>query len=75
MDPGTQPIVLSTLTQVEEILIAHIIPVLEVRQDRGGQCKYSGHTISFPQQIVQISNFLRRKLSKIDILIVKKHRK
>ena len=56
MDPGTQPIVLSILTQVEEMIIARISPILQVIHARGGQCKYSGHIISFPQQIVQISN-------------------
>ena len=75
MDLGAQPIVLSILTQVEEMLISRISPILQVIHARGGQCKYIGHTISFPQQIVQISNCLPRKLSEIDILIVKRQEK
>ena len=57
------------------MLISLISPILQVRHARGGQYKYNGHTISFPQQIVQISNCLPRKLSEIDILIVKRHGK
>ena len=52
MDPDDQPIVLSILTQVKGMLIAQANPILQVRHARGGQYKYSGHTISFPQQIV-----------------------
>ena len=57
------------------MLISLISPILQVKHARGGQYKYNGHTISFPEQIVQISNLLPRKLSEIDILIVKRHRK
>ena len=52
MDPSDQPIVLSILTQVEEMLIYHVSPILQVRHARGRKYKNSGHTISFPQQIV-----------------------
>ena len=47
MDPGTQPHVLAILTQVEEMLIAHASPILQVMHSIGGQYKYRGHTISF----------------------------
>jgi hypothetical protein len=73
MDPSHQPIVLSILTQVEEMLIARVSPILQVRHARGGQYKYSGHTISFPQQIVHIENFLLDRLSNLDILVFKRH--
>jgi hypothetical protein len=73
MDPGDQPTVLSILTQVEEMLIAQVIPIFQVRHALGGQYKYSGHTISFPQQILHIANFLPHHLSKLDILVVKRH--
>jgi predicted Fe-S protein YdhL (DUF1289 family) len=51
MDPGDQPTVLSILTQVEEMLIARVSPILQVRHARGGQYKYSGHTISFHNKL------------------------
>jgi hypothetical protein len=42
------------------------------RHAQGGQYKYCGHTISFPQQIL-IATFLPHHLSKLDILVVKRH--
>lgn len=45
MEPGEQPIFLQILTQVGEILIAKVIPLIQVTYARGGQLKYSGHTI------------------------------
>ena len=44
MDPGAQPNVLSILTQVEEMIIARVSPILQVKNAHGGQYKYSGHT-------------------------------
>eukprot|EP01018_Ginkgo_biloba_P016121 Gb_08820 [translate_table: standard] len=51
MDPKEQPYVLAVLTQVEEMLIPRVSPILQVSHAPGGQYKYSGHTISFPQDI------------------------
>lgn len=48
MDPGEQPVCLQRLTQIEEMLIARVSPVLQVTYAKGGQLKYSGHTIYFP---------------------------
>ena len=48
MDLGSQPQVLANLTQVEEMLIACVIPILQVTHATGGQYKYKGHTICFP---------------------------
>ena len=72
MDPGPQPKVLSTLTYIEEMLIACVNPILQVTHAHGGQYKYIGHTISFPQDITAIVNYLPRMISEIDILIVKR---
>ena len=36
------------LTQVEEMFIAWVSPILQVMHDRGGHYKYNVHTISFP---------------------------
>ena len=70
MDPTEQPLVLSILTQVEEMLISRVNPLLQVTDARGGQYKYSGHTISFPQDISSILNFLPRRVEDLDILVV-----
>ena len=51
MDPGPQVEDLLKLTQVEEMLIACVSPILQVTHAIGGQYKYKGHTISFPQNV------------------------
>ena len=58
MDPGTQPNVLEDLTEVEEMLIARASPILHVMHSIGGQYKYRGHTISFPQEIKDVAKTL-----------------
>ena len=72
MDPGNQSIELARLTQIEEMLIARFNPILQVTHARGGQYKYSGHTISFPQDISTIATSLPRLLADLDILVVHK---
>jgi len=58
MDPGPQPAILTSLSQIEEMLIARVNPILQVTHARGGHYKYSGHTICFPQDITKIANIL-----------------
>ena len=55
MDPGNQPCELARLTQIQEMLISCVNPILQVTHARGGQYKYSDHTISFPQDISTIA--------------------
>jgi hypothetical protein len=73
MDPREQPLVLSILTQVEGMFIAQVSPILQVSHVRGGQYKYSGHTIIFPQKISTIVNYLPHHLEDLDILVVRRH--
>ena len=70
MDPGIQPPILAVLTQVEEMLISHVNPVLQVTHAHGGQYKYYGHVIFFPQDISNIAKYLPRLISELDILVV-----
>jgi len=72
MDPGEQLEVLKFLTQVEEMLIAQVNPILQVTHARGGQYKYSGHTICFPQDISLIAKKLPRCVEELDFLIVRR---
>lgn len=74
MDPWEQLIMLKILTKVEEMLIARVNPILQVTHTIGGQYKYSGHTIIFPQDIQNIASVLPRKLGDIDVLIVRRPR-
>ena len=73
MDPSEQPHILRVLTQVEEILIARVNHILKVTHAPGGQYKYSGHTISFPQDISTIVESLPGHVKYIDFLIVSRH--
>ena len=72
MDLGEQPLVFPVLTQVEEMLIARVSPILQVTHARGGQYKYSGHTISFTQDVTSIAKSLPRQIEDLDILIVRR---
>ena len=63
MGPGIQPPVLAVLMQVEEMLISRANPILQVTHAHGGQYKYSGHTIFFPQDISSISTYLPHLIS------------
>ena len=72
MNPGKQPPVLSILTQAEEMLIARVNPILQVTHAHGGQYKYNGHTIIFPQDIISIVKRLPRRIEDLDILIVRR---
>jgi hypothetical protein len=73
MNLGNQPLVLSILTQVEEILIARVSPLLQVIHARCGQYQYSGHPISFPKNSNTIVNYLPCHLEDLDILVVRRH--
>lgn len=70
MDPGVQPYKLKTLTQVKEMLIARFNPIIKVTHAHGGQYKYSGHTICFPQDIKTIAKYLPHKIANLDVLVV-----
>ena len=60
MDPRIQPPILALITQVEEMLISRANPILQVIHAHGGQYKYFGHTICFPQDISNISKYLHQ---------------
>ena len=70
MDPGTQPHVLEDLTQVEEMLIARPSPILQVMHSIGGQYKYQGHTISFPDVIKDVAKTLPRHINNLDLMVI-----
>ena len=72
MDPSEKPDVLSVLTQVEEMLIARVNPILQVTHACGGKSKYSGHKIIFSQDISVIARNLPRRLEHLDFLIVRR---
>ncbi|CAG8767463.1 1014_t:CDS:1, partial [Gigaspora rosea] len=70
MDPGNIPEELMGLTEIEEMLIAQVFPVISVYYLRGGQYAYRGNVINFPQDIKEFVTRLPRHPSSLDILIV-----
>ena len=68
MDPGKKPPVLAVLIQVEEMLISIDNPILQVTHAHGGQYKYFGHTICFPQDISNIATYLQYQNSTSSLL-------
>ena len=47
MDPGEIPDELQDLTEVEEMLIAQVFPVMSIYRLREGQYRYCGNVINF----------------------------
>lgn len=74
MDPGVVPIELRGLTQVEEMLISAVMPLMSVYRLPHGQYGYSGHVINLPQNVSSIATKLPRLPNDLDILIVTKER-
>lgn len=62
MDPGEVPKELRGLTQIEEMLIAQIFPIISVYYLRGGQYAYRGNVINFPQDVQEFATRLPRRL-------------
>ncbi|XP_012143156.1 uncharacterized protein LOC105662771 [Megachile rotundata] len=58
MDPGSVPFELACLTNVEELLIARIHPVICYFKIRGGQTGYKDNVINFRQDITGLCDTL-----------------
>ena len=52
MDPGPVPPQLQGLTQVEEMLISAVMPMMSLYRLPLGQYGYSGHVVNLPQDVV-----------------------
>ena len=72
MDPSPQPLQLSNLTKIEEMLIACLNPILQVTHVIGCQIKYKMHTISSPQEVREIAKILPHRIKDLPIIIVRK---
>jgi hypothetical protein len=71
MDPGEMPDGLQPLTQVEEMLIARAHVQMVMKHVRGHQFHYSGHTVTFLQDIVKFSSSLPLLPEDLDIVMLK----
>ena len=73
MDPGEVPKELRDLTQIEEILIAQIFPIVSVYCLHGGQYTYRGNVINFPQDVLEFATRLPHRPSSLDVFVVRHH--
>ena len=72
MDPGSVPLALQGLTQVEEMLISPVMPIMSVYQLPLGQYGYSGHVINLPQDVASFVRSLPRVPSQLDVVVVRR---
>ena len=72
MDPGEVPPPLQSLTQVEEMLISAVMPMMSVYRLPLGQYGYRGHVINLPQDISSFATSLPWLPTDLDIIVVRK---
>ncbi|CAG8753569.1 12071_t:CDS:1, partial [Rhizophagus irregularis] len=72
MNPGEVPDELQGFTEIEEMLIARIFPVMSVYRLRGGQHGYRGNVINFPQDVQEFATKLPRHPSSLDVLVIRR---
>ena len=73
MDPGIVPPQLQGLTQIEEMLIARVCPIMSVYRKHGGQRGYRGHVLNLPQDIQSFLNSLPSRASDLPVLVLRRH--
>lgn len=61
---------LQGLTQLEEMLIAHVFPAISTYTKPGGQKAYKGHCINFSQDIQELANSLPRYPCELPVTVV-----
>lgn len=71
MDPGVVPSHLPELSQVEEMVIARAHVQMLVKRVRGHQYHYTGHCVTFTQNIVRTINVLPNLPSELDIVLLR----
>ena len=71
MDPGVLPAHLPTLTQVEEMVIARSHVQMVLYRYRGHQYHYSGHCVSFMQNMIKTVDMLPNLPSELDVMILR----
>jgi hypothetical protein len=71
MDPGTVPGHLPELTQVEEMVIAQAHVQMLVKRVRGHQYQYTGHCVTFLQNIVRTVDILPNLPAELDIVLLR----
>ena len=70
MDPGIVPAHLPALTQIEEMVIAQSYIQMMIKCYQGHQYQYTGHCVSFAQEIVKTVSVLPNLLEELDIILL-----
>lgn len=70
MIPSSIPNELQDLTQIEEMLIARVLPIMNVYAKPGGQRGFSGHCINLQQQVSELAQSLPRYPKHVSLLLV-----
>ena len=73
MDPGIVPGQLKGLTQVEEMLISRVCPIMRIYRKHGGQRGYKGHVLNLPQDVQSFLNRLPSQVADLPVLVVRRH--
>ena len=63
---------LQGLTQVEEMLVAAVMPIMSIYRLPHGQYGYTGHVINLPQDVMSFAHRLPRLPSDLDVVVVRK---
>ena len=74
IDPGIVPAYLPALTQVEEMVIARSHVQMMIKHYRGHQYQYTGHCVSFAQEIVKTVSILPNLPEELDIVLLRPSR-
>ncbi|XP_067930923.1 uncharacterized protein [Watersipora subatra] len=73
MDPGPSVELLSSLTLIEQLLIAQVNPTMSIfRLPLGGQFGFRGHVINFSQNVNDFVINLPCQLQQIDIIVLRR---
>ena len=75
MDPKPLPNELSSMTLIEQQLIARISPCIHIHMLKHGGIASSGHCVTFPQEINEPAQIFPRLPQEIDIVKVRKYGK
>ncbi len=70
IDPGEVPAYLPALTQIEEMVIARAYVQILFKRVRGHQYQYTGHCVSFMQNIIKTVDVLLNLLSELDVVLL-----
>ena len=70
MDHGDVPPHLEGMTQVEQMLIAKVAPIMRVYYLKGGQYAHGGQFANIPQDVTGFTTSLPRLAADIPVLVV-----